>query len=43
VRRGGHRGRFTAFQAGLIAVIVIVVGAYLGFTKDIPFTSARTS
>jgi ABC-type transporter Mla subunit MlaD len=38
VRRGGHRGRFTPYQAGLIALIVIVVGAYLGFTKDIPFT-----
>jgi phospholipid/cholesterol/gamma-HCH transport system substrate-binding protein len=38
VRRGGHRGRFTAYQAGLIALVVIVIGAYLGFTKDIPFT-----
>jgi phospholipid/cholesterol/gamma-HCH transport system substrate-binding protein len=30
--------RFTAFQAGLIALGVILVCAYLGFTKDIPFT-----
>jgi phospholipid/cholesterol/gamma-HCH transport system substrate-binding protein len=35
VRRGG---RFTAYQAGVIALVVILVGAYLGFTKDIPFT-----
>jgi phospholipid/cholesterol/gamma-HCH transport system substrate-binding protein len=33
-----HRGRFTAYQAGLISLVVIVVFAYLGFTKDIPFT-----
>ena len=26
------------YQVGLIALIVIVVGAYLGFSKDIPFT-----
>ena len=38
MRRGGHRGRFTAYQAGLIALVAIVVFAYLGFTKDIPFT-----
>jgi phospholipid/cholesterol/gamma-HCH transport system substrate-binding protein len=31
-------GRFTAFQAGLIALVVILIGAYLGATKDIPFT-----
>src|SRR5918994_1979141 len=39
MRRGGHSSRFTAFQAGLIALIVIVVGAWLGFSKDIPFTT----
>jgi virulence factor Mce-like protein len=38
MRRGGKGHRFTAFQAGLLAVAVIVIGAYLGFTKDIPFT-----
>ncbi|HEV2874906.1 MAG TPA: MlaD family protein, partial [Thermoleophilaceae bacterium] len=35
MRRGG---RVTPLRAGLIALVVIVVGAYLGFTKDIPFT-----
>jgi phospholipid/cholesterol/gamma-HCH transport system substrate-binding protein len=34
--RGG--GRFTPFQAGLVGLVLIVVCAYLGFTKDIPFT-----
>jgi ABC-type transporter Mla subunit MlaD len=28
----------TPLQAGLIAIVVIAIGAYLGFTKDIPFT-----
>ncbi len=28
----------TAFRAGLIAIVAILVFAYLGFTKDIPFT-----
>jgi ABC-type transporter Mla subunit MlaD len=28
----------TPFRAGLIAIVLILVGAYLGFTKDIPFT-----
>lgn len=37
MRRVQH-GRFTAYQVGLIALIVIVAGAYLGFSKDIPFT-----
>jgi phospholipid/cholesterol/gamma-HCH transport system substrate-binding protein len=32
------RGRGTAFQAGLIAVVVIAVATFLAFTKDIPFT-----
>ena len=30
--------RLTAFQAGLIGLVVIVVLTYLGFSKDIPFT-----
>jgi virulence factor Mce-like protein len=29
----------TAFRAGLIAVLVVVAGSYLGFTKKIPFRS----
>ncbi len=32
------RGRFTPFQAGLIAIVVLVVLTVLAFTKDIPFT-----
>lgn len=32
------RGRFTPFQAGMIALAVIVVLTVLAFTKDIPFT-----
>ena len=28
----------TALTAGAIAIVLILVGAYLGFTKDIPFT-----
>ncbi|HLM09471.1 MAG TPA: MlaD family protein [Thermoleophilaceae bacterium] len=31
-------GRFTPLQAGLIALVVIVVAIFLAFTKDIPFT-----
>jgi ABC-type transporter Mla subunit MlaD len=38
VKRGHHRGRFTAYQAGLIAIVVIVVATFFAFTKDIPFT-----
>jgi phospholipid/cholesterol/gamma-HCH transport system substrate-binding protein len=30
--------RITAFQAGLIALVVILIGTFLAFTKDIPFT-----
>jgi phospholipid/cholesterol/gamma-HCH transport system substrate-binding protein len=33
-----HGSRVTAYQAGLLALVAIVVFAYLGFTKDIPFT-----
>ena len=36
--RRQKRHRLTAFQAGLITIVVIAIGAYLGFTKDIPFT-----
>ncbi|MET0836125.1 MAG: MlaD family protein, partial [Thermoleophilaceae bacterium] len=38
MRRGGKRERFTAFQVGLIALVLIAIGTYLGVTKDIPFT-----
>jgi phospholipid/cholesterol/gamma-HCH transport system substrate-binding protein len=30
--------RISAFQAGLIALVVILIGTFLAFTKDIPFT-----
>jgi phospholipid/cholesterol/gamma-HCH transport system substrate-binding protein len=36
--RRGQTQRFTAFQVGLIAIVLIAIGAYLGFSKDIPFT-----
>ena len=29
------------FRAGLIALVVVVLGTYLAFTKDIPFTHDR--
>ena len=32
------RGRLSTFQAGLVAIVLLVIGVYLGFTKDIPFT-----
>jgi len=28
----------TPFRAGLIGIVLILIGAYLGFSKDIPFT-----
>jgi len=36
--RARRYGRFTAFQAGLIALLVIVIVTFLAFSKDIPFT-----
>jgi phospholipid/cholesterol/gamma-HCH transport system substrate-binding protein len=33
-----HDSRFSAFQAGLIAILVIAVATFFAFTKDIPFT-----
>jgi phospholipid/cholesterol/gamma-HCH transport system substrate-binding protein len=38
VRRAGHRGRLSTFQAGLIGLVLLAVVAYLGYSKDIPFT-----
>jgi phospholipid/cholesterol/gamma-HCH transport system substrate-binding protein len=32
-----RRGRFSNFGAGAIAIVVIVIASYLGFTKTIPF------
>jgi ABC-type transporter Mla subunit MlaD len=37
--RRSQTSRFTPYQAGLIALVLIVVFAYLGFSKDIPFTT----
>jgi phospholipid/cholesterol/gamma-HCH transport system substrate-binding protein len=34
-----RRGGMAPFTVGLIALVVIVVGCYLGFTKSIPFRS----
>jgi phospholipid/cholesterol/gamma-HCH transport system substrate-binding protein len=36
--RRAHGTRLTAFQGGLIGLVLIAIFAYLGFTKDIPFT-----
>jgi ABC-type transporter Mla subunit MlaD len=36
--RRSHKPRLTAYQAGLIALVVIVIGVFLGASKDIPFT-----
>ena len=33
-----NAGRFSPFQAGLIAFVVILIVTFLAFTKDIPFT-----
>jgi phospholipid/cholesterol/gamma-HCH transport system substrate-binding protein len=38
VRTARHTPRVSAFQAGLIALVVIGVAVYLAFSKDIPFT-----
>jgi phospholipid/cholesterol/gamma-HCH transport system substrate-binding protein len=32
------KSRISAFQAGLIAIVVILIAVFLAFTKDIPFT-----
>jgi hypothetical protein len=36
--RRSHQPRLSAYQAGLIALIVIAVAVFLGASKDIPFT-----
>jgi phospholipid/cholesterol/gamma-HCH transport system substrate-binding protein len=38
VRTKHGYGRFSAFQAGLIALVLILIVTFLAFTKDIPFT-----
>nr|MBA3359165.1 MCE family protein [Thermoleophilaceae bacterium] len=32
------RGRFSAFQVGLAAMLLIAIASFFAFTKDIPFT-----
>ncbi len=39
MRRARQRGRFTAWQVGVIAIVVLVIAVFLAFTKDIPFTT----
>jgi phospholipid/cholesterol/gamma-HCH transport system substrate-binding protein len=39
MRRGQKQGP-TALHIGLLAIVLIVIGTYLGFTKDIPFTGS---
>jgi len=39
--RGRHSDtppRWTRFRVGLLAIVLIAIGVYFGFTKDIPFT-----
>ncbi len=38
MRRVRKPERLSAFAVGLIALVVIVIGVYLAFSKDIPFT-----
>jgi phospholipid/cholesterol/gamma-HCH transport system substrate-binding protein len=37
--RRNHRQRVSYFQAGLLTILLIGIGTYLGFTKSIPFRS----
>jgi phospholipid/cholesterol/gamma-HCH transport system substrate-binding protein len=39
MRRRRGRGGLSAFTVGMVALVVIVIGVYLGFTKSIPFRS----
>ena len=36
--RPGQRERLNRFQVGLLALLVLAVGTYFAFAKDIPFT-----
>ncbi len=38
VNRLGGRGRLDAFQVGALALVLIAIGTYLAFSKDVPFT-----
>jgi phospholipid/cholesterol/gamma-HCH transport system substrate-binding protein len=37
-RQTDHSPRWTRFRVGLLAIVLIAIGVYFGFTKDIPFT-----
>lgn len=37
-RPSDHNPRWTRFRVGLLAIVLISIGVYFGFTKDIPFT-----
>ena len=39
MRRRRGRGGLSNFTVGMVALVVIVIGVYLGFTKSIPFRS----
>ncbi len=39
MRRRRRRGGLSNFTVGMVALVVIVIGVYLGFTKSIPFRS----
>jgi phospholipid/cholesterol/gamma-HCH transport system substrate-binding protein len=38
MREGRRRSRFTPFQAGAIALVLIVIGTYFAFAKELPFS-----
>jgi phospholipid/cholesterol/gamma-HCH transport system substrate-binding protein len=38
VRHSATPLRWTRFRVGLLAIVLIAIGVYFGFTKDIPFT-----
>src|SRR3954449_11196324 len=39
MRRRRSRGGVSTFTVGLVALVVIAIGTFLGFTKKIPFRS----
>ena len=39
MRTRSAQGRLSAFGVGLIALVLIAVGTFLAFSKDIPFTT----
>ena len=39
MRRRRRRGGVSTFTVGMVAIVVTIIGVYLGFTKSIPFRS----